>query len=130
MGVGALAARADALDSGGRVIHPVCGLPGGVSRGLTEEMREEFTQTAKDAVEFAKFTMQVFNETDFLQHALWHVMDPGHPRHDPAEHEAHIERIQGFYGRIEGVRRILECQCHSMGLDVYVLVRSRCRAGA
>ncbi|MCD4690696.1 Ni/Fe hydrogenase subunit alpha [bacterium] len=45
---------------GGRVIHPVCGLPGGVSRGLTEENREEFTKTAADAVEFAKFTLQLF----------------------------------------------------------------------
>ncbi len=47
---------------GGRVIHPVCGLPGGVSRGLTEENREEFTKTAKDAVEFAKFTLQLFED--------------------------------------------------------------------
>jgi F420-non-reducing hydrogenase large subunit len=45
---------------GGRVIHPVLGLPGGVSRGLTKENREEFAQTAKDAVEFAKFTLDLF----------------------------------------------------------------------
>jgi len=45
---------------GGRVIHPVCGLPGGVSRGLTEENREEFRETAKDAVEFAKFSLGLF----------------------------------------------------------------------
>ena len=38
---------------GGRVIHPVLGLPGGVSKGLTEENREEFRKTAADAVEFA-----------------------------------------------------------------------------
>jgi F420-non-reducing hydrogenase large subunit len=47
---------------GGRVIHPVCGLPGGVSRGLTEENREEFRQTAKDAVEFAKFSLGLFGD--------------------------------------------------------------------
>jgi F420-non-reducing hydrogenase large subunit len=45
---------------GGRVIHPVCCLPGGVSRGLTEENREEFRKTAADAVEFAKFSLQLF----------------------------------------------------------------------
>ncbi len=45
---------------GGRVIHPVCGLPGGVSRGLTEENREEFRKTAADAVEFAKFSLGLF----------------------------------------------------------------------
>ncbi len=45
---------------GGRVIHPVCGLPGGVSRGLTEENREEFRKTAADAIEFAKFSLGLF----------------------------------------------------------------------
>jgi len=45
---------------GGRVIHPVLGLPGGVSRGLTKENREEFTKTAKDAVEFARFSLDLF----------------------------------------------------------------------
>ncbi len=50
-----------------------------------------------------KFAMQVFNETDFLQHALWHVMDEGHPRHDSAEHAAHIGRIHSFYGRIDRI---------------------------
>ena len=47
---------------GGRVIHPVCGLPGGVSRGLTEENREEFRKTAADAVEFAKFSLGLFGD--------------------------------------------------------------------
>ncbi len=47
---------------GGRVIHPVCGLPGGVSRGLTEENREEFRKTAADSVEFAKFSLQLFDD--------------------------------------------------------------------
>jgi predicted AlkP superfamily phosphohydrolase/phosphomutase len=49
------------------------------------------------------FAMQVFNETDFLQHALWHVMDTGHPRHDAAEHAEHMDRIRGFYGHIDRV---------------------------
>lgn len=47
---------------GGRVIHPVCGLPGGVSKGITEEMRREFLQIAKDSLEFSKFTLQVFED--------------------------------------------------------------------
>ena len=32
----------------GKVIHPVCGLPGGVSKGLDEEHRVKFLETAKD----------------------------------------------------------------------------------
>jgi len=47
---------------GGRVIHPVCGLPGGVSRGLTEENLEEFRKTAKDAVDFAQFSLQLLED--------------------------------------------------------------------
>ncbi|MFC1887657.1 Ni/Fe hydrogenase subunit alpha, partial [Candidatus Cloacimonadota bacterium] len=47
---------------GGRVIHPVCGLPGGVSKGITEELRLEFLQIAKDSLEFSKFTLQVFED--------------------------------------------------------------------
>ena len=46
---------------GGRVIHPVCGLPGGVSKGLPEDQRKVFLKVAKDAIEFSKFCLQVFN---------------------------------------------------------------------
>ena len=47
---------------GGRVIHPVCNIPGGVSRGPSPEERQEFIKTAQDAVEFAQFAIQVFND--------------------------------------------------------------------
>jgi F420-non-reducing hydrogenase large subunit len=47
---------------GGRVIHPVCNLPGGVSKGVTKEDREEYIQAAKDAVEFAKFALKAFQD--------------------------------------------------------------------
>lgn len=47
---------------GGKIIHPVCGLPGGVSKGLDEEHRKEFLEQAKEIVEFAKFSLQVFDD--------------------------------------------------------------------
>lgn len=47
---------------GGRVVHPNWGLPGGVSRGITEEQRSEIEALGKDAVEFAKFSLQLFND--------------------------------------------------------------------
>ncbi|MFW6134162.1 MAG: Ni/Fe hydrogenase subunit alpha [Elusimicrobiota bacterium] len=47
---------------GGRVIHPVCGLPGGVSKRLTEEDRQNILKVAKDAVEFGKFSLKVFSD--------------------------------------------------------------------
>jgi F420-non-reducing hydrogenase large subunit len=47
---------------GGRGIHPVAGLPGGWSQAMTPEMRDEIEQIAKDNVEFAEFTLQVFDD--------------------------------------------------------------------
>ncbi len=47
---------------GGKVIHPVLGLPGGVSKGLKPEDLPRFKELGKDAVEFALFTLQVFKD--------------------------------------------------------------------
>ncbi len=46
----------------GRTVHPNWGLPGGVSKGLNEEEREEIERLGLDAVEFGKFTIQLFND--------------------------------------------------------------------
>ena len=47
---------------GGKVIHPVLGLPGGVSKGLKPEDLPPFQELAKDTLEFALFTLQVFKD--------------------------------------------------------------------
>jgi F420-non-reducing hydrogenase large subunit len=47
---------------GGRAIHPVFGLPGGVSKGLNEDERKEVEQIAKESVEFAKLSLKVFDD--------------------------------------------------------------------
>jgi F420-non-reducing hydrogenase large subunit len=47
---------------GGRPVHPNWGLPGGVSRGITEEQREEIEKLGLDAIEFGKFSIQLFND--------------------------------------------------------------------
>ena len=47
---------------GGKVIHPVFGLPGGVSKGLKPDDLPGFKQLAEDGVEFARFTLQVFKD--------------------------------------------------------------------
>jgi len=47
---------------GGRAVHPVFGLPGGVSKGLNEEELKEVQQTARESVEFAKLSLQVFED--------------------------------------------------------------------
>jgi F420-non-reducing hydrogenase large subunit len=47
---------------GGRAVHPNWGLPGGVSCGLNEEKRAEIEKLGRDAIEFAKFSLQVFQD--------------------------------------------------------------------
>jgi len=47
---------------GGRPVHPNWGLPGGVSRGINEEQRQEIERLGRDAIEFAKFSIQLFND--------------------------------------------------------------------
>ncbi len=47
---------------GGRVVHPVHCLPGGVSKPLTKDLLPEFKKTAEDSVEFAKFSLQAFDD--------------------------------------------------------------------
>ena len=47
---------------GGKATHPVCGLPGGMARAITEEERKDFEEKAKSSVEFAKFSLKVFND--------------------------------------------------------------------
>ncbi len=47
---------------GGKVIHPVFGLPGGVAKSLAATELPKFQQLARDAVEFCQFTLQVFKD--------------------------------------------------------------------
>ena len=46
---------------GGRSIHPIGGLPGGWSRSIGEAERKQIEQTASKNVEFAEFTLKVFD---------------------------------------------------------------------
>ncbi|HAR96887.1 MAG TPA: Ni/Fe hydrogenase subunit alpha [Deltaproteobacteria bacterium] len=59
-------ARGSAMDIigmlGGRKIHPTFGLPGGVAKRLTEEERHQVEITARDEIEFALFTLQLFKD--------------------------------------------------------------------
>ena len=47
---------------GGKVVHPVLGLPGGVSKPLRPEDLPAFRQLAGDALEFALWTLEVFKQ--------------------------------------------------------------------
>jgi F420-non-reducing hydrogenase large subunit len=47
---------------GGKVVHPVLGLPGGVSKALKSEDLPKFKELAKDGVEFAEWTLAIFKK--------------------------------------------------------------------
>ena len=47
---------------GGKKVHPVTSLPGGMSKRVSKEEREELIKIGEDMVEFAKFTIKVFDD--------------------------------------------------------------------
>jgi len=47
---------------GGRKVHPCTSIPGGVTKGLTEEERREIADIGHWSVEFAQFSLQLFND--------------------------------------------------------------------
>jgi F420-non-reducing hydrogenase large subunit len=47
---------------GGKATHPVCGLPGGISKPLSEDNRQEIEKMAVSCLEFAKFTLKIFHD--------------------------------------------------------------------
>jgi F420-non-reducing hydrogenase large subunit len=47
---------------GGRGVHPVAGLPGGWSKAISPDERAEYEQIARQNVEFALFSLQIFDQ--------------------------------------------------------------------
>jgi len=47
---------------GGRGIHPVAGLPGGWSKAVNEEERQEIEEIARKNVDFALFSLKLFDD--------------------------------------------------------------------
>jgi F420-non-reducing hydrogenase large subunit len=47
---------------GGKATHPSSCLPGGISKGLNEDERKEMEKMARSTVEFAKFSLGIFND--------------------------------------------------------------------
>ncbi len=47
---------------GGKATHPVCGLPGGVSKGLNKDEVIDIEKMTKSCVDFAKFSLKLFDD--------------------------------------------------------------------
>ncbi len=46
----------------GKSVHPAFGLPGGVTKSLSSEEREELNELTSDMVDFAQFTLDLFKD--------------------------------------------------------------------
>jgi len=63
----------------------------------------------------------VYWDTDMVQHETWRLLDPAHPRHDPAEAAAHREQILAFHRQVDAdVGRLLQ----EAGPETLVMVMS------
>lgn len=47
---------------GGKATHPVCGLPGGVSKSLSKDEAEEIKKLTKSCIDFAQFSLKLFDD--------------------------------------------------------------------
>jgi F420-non-reducing hydrogenase large subunit len=47
---------------GGKPVMPTCGLPGGVSKAITEDERKQIIEAGEYAVDFCKFALGLFND--------------------------------------------------------------------
>jgi predicted AlkP superfamily phosphohydrolase/phosphomutase len=69
----------------------------------------------------------VYWDTDMVQHETWRLLDPTHPRHDPAEAATHRDRILAFHRKVDAdVGRLLaEADAStSAGEETLVIVMS------
>jgi len=47
---------------GGKATHPVCGLPGGVSKGLNKDEVKDIETMTKSCIDFAQFSLKLFGD--------------------------------------------------------------------
>ena len=86
---------------GGRRVHPNWGLPGGVSRGINEEQRKEIEARGREAVEFAKFSLKIFDDIVLANTRL-----------REAHHRRHLrpQDLQHGHGRRQQLHELLRRQ--------------------
>ncbi len=70
----------------------------------------EVAFSTKNRIETVLYLMQhkpwdlfafVFQSPDLLQHELWRLFDPTHPRHSDAEVEQYLELVKSFYDQLD-----------------------------
>jgi len=56
---------------GGKKVHPVTAIPGGMSKRVTPAEQEEMKEIGRQMVEFAKFTIGVFDQVVLAIPPTW-----------------------------------------------------------
>jgi len=99
---------------------------GGKAQGVLDELNDELEYKAKVAeylmteYEWDAF-FQYFWGTDRIQHELWHIIDEGHPRHNPEEAREYKEKVYAYFNRVDEITgRLIELA----GKDAMVWVAS------
>lgn len=67
---------------GGKATHPVCGLPGGMSKAISEDERKEIEEMAKSCVEFSKFSLKVVDDVILKNKAYMDLITGDIYRHE------------------------------------------------
>lgn len=85
-------------------------LSGTYRRGRIDEVVDELIDELEYKSKVNRFLMErgdwgaCFTHiwgTDRIQHELWHVVDPSHPRHDPEEGKAFRGRVLDYWRRVD-----------------------------
>jgi F420-non-reducing hydrogenase large subunit len=54
---------------GGRKVHPCTSIPGGLTKGITEEQRQDIEKMGRWAIDFARFSLKLFDDIVLKQSA-------------------------------------------------------------
>ena len=100
---------------GGRKVHPCTSIPGGLTKGITEEQRKEIEEMGRWAIEFAQFSLKAFNDIvlgnktylDLIVGDIYTHQDLLHG-HGGREQQGQFLRWQGARGRTgwQGIRQV------------------------
>ncbi len=98
---------------GGKPIHPVAGLPGGWSKRVTEEERQEIEKLAKELVELGKLTIQIFEDV-ILKNEKYMELITSDAYRSVLNYMGTIDE-NGKVNYYDGVQRIIDTKGNEIG---------------
>ncbi len=98
---------------GGKPIHPVAGLPGGWSKRITEEDRQEIEKLAKELVELGKLTIQIFEDV-ILKNEKYMELITSDAYRSVLNYMGTIDK-KGRVNYYDGVQKIIDTKGNEIG---------------